>query len=120
MVPSFPAHVRIPMMEDTVAIFGRNRKLLDAPQRRRFLGLVSAQLENRDIGSDFSIRQLVADTLKNNGFDDAGMGCPQERMTTTDIGAALNLNDPELIEVYCRTATAKDLQAALQTATRYI
>ena len=102
---------------------GRNRRLLSSPENRSVLSKVIQGYNSHAFMSSlpFDIRQAVADALKNNGFDDAGIGCKQELELTSFIAQACGFTgkDQALVPGVFQTKSVKELKDILGQAVRY-
>jgi hypothetical protein len=100
-----------------MGFFGKHRGFLNAPQQVKVLAKVAEAQKSAQ--GPFSVRQAVANALRSCGFDDKGIGCPQELELTELIGQAFDIRRIEQVEDYCKTKSRSDMSRALQDAIRF-
>lgn len=102
-----------------MALFGRNRRLLSAPEEVKVLRSVADA--QKTAPRPFSVRTAVAAALKQGGFDDKGIGCPQEMKLTESIGFACGIGQGQhdRVEEYCGAKNPQELGQVLEDAIRY-
>jgi hypothetical protein len=105
--------------KEIMALFGRNRGFLNAPQQMKILSKVAEAQKSAQ--GPFSVRQAVANALKSCGFDDKGIGCAQEVTLTELIGQTYGIRQGQVerVEDYCKTKSQSEVGRALQDAIRF-
>ncbi len=102
-----------------MGLFGRKRGPMSALDEVKVLRHVADA--QKTASHPFSVRTAVADALKQRGFDDKGIECPQELKLTESIGLACGIGQGQhaRVEQYCKSKTPQELGRILEDAVRY-